>query len=125
MVSTLWEGFALPRQRTADDVPIWREHGDVAVALRWSIIGRHAGIGAWGEPSEREILLMAMSHYRLRADAIVEDVTVFDAAMCVEQFPINLPLRTGLRAFDGNRNIGVHSQNMGDDWPAPLKVGKA
>ena len=60
-------------------------HGDVAVALRWSIVGRHAGTGPWGEPSGRDILLMAVSHYRLRAGAIVEDVTVFDEVAALRQ----------------------------------------
>ncbi|MEG3153888.1 hypothetical protein [Sphingomonas sp. RB1R13] len=60
-------------------------HGDVAVALRWSIVGRHGGMGPWGEPSGREILLMAVSHYRLRAGAIVEDVTVFDEVAALRQ----------------------------------------
>ncbi len=60
-------------------------HGDVAVALRWSLVGTHAGIGAWGMPSGREVLLMAVSHYRLRAGAIVEDVTVFDEVAALRQ----------------------------------------
>lgn len=60
-------------------------HGDVAVALRWSITGHHRGVGAWGLPSGRELLVMAVSHYRLRAGAIVEDVTVFDEVAVLRQ----------------------------------------
>lgn len=60
-------------------------HGDTAVALRWSIVGRHAGIGAWGDPSGRDILLMAVSHFRMRMGAIVEDVTVFDEVAALRQ----------------------------------------
>ncbi|HVF93963.1 MAG TPA: hypothetical protein VM900_06585 [Sphingomonas sp.] len=60
-------------------------HGDVAVALRWSLAGFHHGIGAWGAPSGRELLLMGVSHYRLRAGAIVEDVTVFDEVAAMRQ----------------------------------------
>ncbi|MEE4209794.1 MAG: hypothetical protein V2I43_11060 [Parvularcula sp.] len=53
-------------------------HGDIAVALRWSLTGRHAGAGVWGEPSGRDIYILAVSHYRVRAGLAVEDVTVFD-----------------------------------------------
>lgn len=60
-------------------------HGDVAVALRWSLVGTHAGIGAWGPPSGREVLLLAVSHYRLRGGAIVEDMTVFDEVAALRQ----------------------------------------
>lgn len=60
-------------------------HGDIAVALRWSLTGLHRGIGPWGEASGRELLLMGVSHYRLRAGAIVEDVTVFDEVAALRQ----------------------------------------
>lgn len=60
-------------------------HGDVAVALRWSLTGAHGGVGAWGQPTGKELLLMAVSHYRLRAGAIVEDVTVFDEVAVLRQ----------------------------------------
>ncbi len=60
-------------------------HGDIAVALRWSLAGFHRGLGPWGQPSGRELLLMAVSHYRLRGGAIVEDVTVFDEVAAMRQ----------------------------------------
>ncbi len=60
-------------------------HGDIAVALRWSLAGWHRGIGPWGQPSDRELLLMAVSHYRVRAGRIVEDVTVFDEVAAMRQ----------------------------------------
>ena len=60
-------------------------HGDVAVALRWSFTGRHAGLGAWGRPTGREVLILAVSHYRLRGSSILEDVTVFDELAVLRQ----------------------------------------
>ena len=60
-------------------------HGDVAVALRWSLAGTHGGVGAWGQPTGKPLLLMAVSHYRLRGGAIVEDVTVFDEVAVLRQ----------------------------------------
>ena len=53
-------------------------HGDIAVALRWSMVGWHRGIGVWGPPTGREVYILAVSHYRLRGGSIVEDATVFD-----------------------------------------------
>ena len=60
-------------------------HGDVAVALRWSLAGVHAGSGVWGPASGRDLLVLAISHYRLRAGAIVEDLTVFDELAVLRQ----------------------------------------
>ena len=60
-------------------------HGDVAVALRWSMAGRHAGVGVWGPATGRDILIMAISHYRLRNGRIVEDMTVFDELAVLRQ----------------------------------------
>jgi hypothetical protein len=59
--------------------------GDIAVALRWSITGIHLGGGVWGDASGRELLVMAISHYRLRAGLIVEDITVFDELAVLRQ----------------------------------------
>ncbi|WP_195908664.1 ester cyclase [Novosphingobium sp. Gsoil 351] len=59
--------------------------GDIAVALRWSLTGWHRGTGVWGEPSGRELYLLAASHYRLRDGCIVEDVTVFDEVAVLRQ----------------------------------------
>ena len=52
---------------------------------RWSLAGRHRGDGLWGAASGREILIMAVSHYRLRGGSIVEDVTVFDELAVLRQ----------------------------------------
>lgn len=58
---------------------------DIAVAVRWSLAGTHAGGGAWGAPTGRDLLVMAISHYRIRAGAIVEDCTVFDELAVLRQ----------------------------------------
>ncbi len=59
--------------------------GDIAVAVRWSLAGMHNGGGVWGEPTGRELLIMAVSHYRIRSGAIVEDQTVFDELAVLRQ----------------------------------------
>jgi hypothetical protein len=60
-------------------------HGDVAVALRWSACGVHAGAGPWGPPTGREILVAGSSHYVLRGGRIVRDQTVFDELAVLRQ----------------------------------------
>lgn len=59
--------------------------GDNAVALRWALTGIHRGRGVWGEPTGREILVSAVSHYRLRGSSIVEDHTIFDELAVLRQ----------------------------------------
>ncbi|MEE4200917.1 ester cyclase [Erythrobacter sp.] len=60
-------------------------HGDTAVAIRWSLAGTHRGAGVWGEASGRELYLLAVSHYRLRAGIVVEEATVFDEVSVLRQ----------------------------------------
>ena len=62
-----------------------RPDGDVAVALRWWLMGRHAGAGVWGAPSERQLVILAISHYRLRGARIIEDFTVIDEVGVLRQ----------------------------------------
>ncbi|WP_426169616.1 ester cyclase [Sandarakinorhabdus sp. DWP1-3-1] len=59
--------------------------GDIAVALRWTLAGVHRGDGLWGPASGREIVILAVSHYRLRGGSIVEDTTVFDELAVLRQ----------------------------------------
>ncbi len=59
--------------------------GDIAVALRWAVAGVHRGGGVWGAASGRDVLISAVSHYRLRGGAIVEDITVFDELAVLRQ----------------------------------------
>ena len=58
---------------------------EVAVALRWSACGVHAGPGPWGPPTGREILVAGSSHYVLRHGRIVRDQTVFDELAVLRQ----------------------------------------
>ncbi|QMW21884.1 nuclear transport factor 2 family protein [Sandaracinobacteroides saxicola] len=59
--------------------------GDIAVALRWALTGHHRSPGLWGPATNREILILAVSHYRLRASSILEDITVFDELAILRQ----------------------------------------
>jgi hypothetical protein len=59
--------------------------GDVAAALRWSLVGRHDAAGVWGPATGRELLIMAVSHYRLRGGRSVEDITIWDELAVLRQ----------------------------------------
>jgi hypothetical protein len=59
--------------------------GDVAVALRWTLVGEHRGSGLWGPATGRDLLVLAMSHYVLRGSRIVQDITVFDELAVLRQ----------------------------------------
>lgn len=60
-------------------------HGDTAVALRWSLAGRHVRPGVYGPATGRDMLVLGVSHYRLREGRVVEDVTVFDELALLRQ----------------------------------------
>lgn len=60
-------------------------HGDIAVAIRWSLTGHHRGAGVWGDASGKEIYILAVSHFRLRAGLVVEEATVFDEVSILRQ----------------------------------------
>ena len=60
-------------------------NGDVAVALRWWLTGKHSLAGVWGSPTGRDILVLAISHYRLRNGRIIEDATCYDEVAVLRQ----------------------------------------
>ena len=88
-----WIGCATQLRAMLHDAALRIEHvaarplpaGDIAAAVRWSLAGVHRGAGLWGPATEREILVMAVSHYRLRGGRVVEDVTVFDELAILRQ----------------------------------------
>jgi len=60
-------------------------HQDLAVALRWSLAGRHTRPGVYGAPTGRDLLVLGVSHYKVRDERVVEDVTVFDELAMLRQ----------------------------------------
>ncbi len=88
-----WVGCLTQIRASLHDVAYRLEHiaarpltgGDTAVALRWALAGTHRGNGVWGRSSGRELLVSAVSHYRLRGGLIVEDITVFDELAVLRQ----------------------------------------
>lgn len=88
-----WIGCLTQIRTVLHDVAFRLEHvaarplpdDDIAVALRWSLCGFHRSGGVWGPATGGEILIMAVSHYRVRAGRIVEDITVFDELAILRQ----------------------------------------
>ena len=88
-----WIGCLLQLRTALHDAAFRLDHfaarplpdGDVAAALRWRLAGRHGGAGVWGAATRRDVLVLAVSHYRLRGGRIVEDVTVFDEVAVLRQ----------------------------------------
>ena len=60
-------------------------HDEIAVALRWSLAGRHVRQGVYGPATGRQLLVLGVSHYRIRNGRVMEDVTVFDELAVLRQ----------------------------------------
>ena len=62
-----------------DDV-YWmgNDQDDYLVAVRWSVIGNHTGFGIYGDPTDRSIHMMRISHHRIRDEKIIEEWTLFN-----------------------------------------------
>ena len=58
---------------------------EVAVALRWWMTGRHLVSGQWGNATGKDLLVLGISHYRLRGGRVIEDVTVYDELAVLRQ----------------------------------------
>jgi predicted ester cyclase len=57
----------------------------IDVAVRWSLAGTHTGPGLHGAPSGLPVYLLAVSHWRVIAGRIVEDVTIWDEIALLRQ----------------------------------------
>ncbi|MGH7108498.1 MAG: hypothetical protein ACREFT_18545 [Acetobacteraceae bacterium] len=88
-----WIGYVIQLRSLLDHPCLSLDHwaarplpgGDIAVALRWTLTGEHRGAGAWGPPTGRAILVLAVSHYVLRGNTIIQDITVFDELAILRQ----------------------------------------
>jgi len=56
-----------------------KDPGDrVRVAIRWSYLGTHTGLGCYGAPTGSEIALLGISHFELRNNKILFDYMLMD-----------------------------------------------
>lgn len=59
--------------------------GGREIAVRWSMAGTHDGAGLYGPPSGRRVYILGVTHWRVAAGRIVEEVTVFDEIALLRQ----------------------------------------
>jgi hypothetical protein len=55
------------------------------VAVRWTLAGQHTGHGLHRAPSGKPVTLLAITHWRLIGDRIVEEWTVYDEIAVLRQ----------------------------------------
>jgi predicted ester cyclase len=55
------------------------------IAVRWRLAGTHDGPALYGSPSEREIFILAVTHWRVLDGKIIDEVTVFDEVALLRQ----------------------------------------
>ena len=55
------------------------------VAMRWTLAGRHTGPALYGPPSGRDIVILAVTHWRVVAGKITREWTVFDEIAILAQ----------------------------------------
>jgi predicted ester cyclase len=68
-----------------DHVAAVESAGGTQVAVRWSLTGTHDGAALYGPPSGRSIYILAVTHWVIRNDRIVEEVTIFDEVALLRQ----------------------------------------
>lgn len=55
------------------------------IAVRWRLAGRHGGHALYGQPSGEDVLILAVTHWTVRAGLIREEWTVFDEIALLRQ----------------------------------------
>jgi predicted ester cyclase len=58
---------------------------DGMIAVRWELAGTHDGGALYGPPSREPIYILAVTHWRIEHDVIVDEVTVFDEVALMRQ----------------------------------------
>jgi len=59
--------------------------GGVDIAVRWSMTGHHAGDALYGAATGHPVYVLAVTHWRIVAGAIIDDVTIFDEVALLRQ----------------------------------------
>jgi predicted ester cyclase len=57
----------------------------IDMAVRWWLAGQHAGNGRWGAATGRDLLVLGITHWRIRDGRIVEEVSLFDEIAVLRQ----------------------------------------
>ena len=62
-----------------------RQGGELSVAVRWTLAGVHNLDGIYGARSGKDVLVLAVSHWRIKDSLIVAEWTVFDELAVLQQ----------------------------------------
>lgn len=78
---------ALPDARLSVDhvCAVKGPNGVTDIALRWTLAGRHSGPGVYGPPTDRDILILGCTQWRVEDGKIAEEWTVFDELAVLAQ----------------------------------------
>ena len=55
------------------------------IAVRWRLAGHHEGVALYGAESHRDVLILAVTHWLVDAERIVEETTIFDEIALLRQ----------------------------------------
>jgi predicted ester cyclase len=55
------------------------------IAVRWRLAGTHGGPALYGPPSQRPVLILAITHWRIEDGRIAEETTIFDEIAVLRQ----------------------------------------
>ena len=58
---------------------------ETATAVRWSLVGVHAGAGVWGPATGRDVYILGVTHSRWRSGLVIEERTIFDEIAVARQ----------------------------------------
>lgn len=70
---------------TPTGVQVDAQPGAVSVALRWTLTGRYAELGLYGDPSDARVFVLGSTHLDMVGERIVEEWTVFDELAVLAQ----------------------------------------
>ena len=68
-----------------DHVATNGDAGEIEIAVRWSMAGHHDGLALYGATTGQPVYILAVTHWRVVAGQIVEEVTVFDEVALLRQ----------------------------------------
>lgn len=78
---------AFPDALLAVDHRYWLDDGDgrYRTAMRWTLIGTHAGPGIYGPPTGKQVRLLGLTQHRVEGGKFVEEWTVYDEFALLKQ----------------------------------------
>jgi hypothetical protein len=63
---------------SVDHVASVTEGPFIEIAVRWTLVGTHDGVGLYGAPSGKTLSILGVTHWRTLGMQIVDDVTIYD-----------------------------------------------